>query len=245
MDKIDCYWKLSEMEERFNSSSAGVRALASGWVLAALAALGWLLDPSKPSSWAIPLGLLLIAICALAVAGVATLWVLDQLVFHRLLNSVFLVGLKMESAEPALPPIRALMMKTVEGRGTQRWELLFYLGPLVVFVLLSVIVVTTGSGTLFYASRQDLSHNLRWVGYLLLLPQVIVIVWVLLKQHSVGIVERAAWFGDTRFEQLMRKGTFEDILEGSYCVRALQENEPSAANLAGSASGGTPPYSSQ
>jgi hypothetical protein len=232
MDKVDCYWKLSEMEERFNSSSAGVRTLASGWVLAALAALGWLLDPSKPSSWAIPLGLLLISVCALAVAGVATLWVLDQLVFHRLLNSVFLVGLKMERTEPVLPPIRALMMKTVEGRGTHRWELFFYLGPLVVFVLLSVIVVTTGSSTLFSASRQGLSLDLRWIGYSLLVAQIIVIVWVSLKQHSVGIVQRAAWFGDRGFEELMRKGAFEDIVKASSCVRALRENDPSAANPA-------------
>src|SRR5262249_37584615 len=149
-------------------------------------------------------GLLLVAICGLAVAGVATLWVLDQLVFHRLLNSVFLVGLKMESAEPALPPIRALMMKTVEGKRTQPWELLFYLGPLIIFALLSAIVVSTGSSTLFSASRDHFAHDLRWVGYLLLLPQLIVIVWVLLKQHtdSVGIVEPAAWFGDLRFADL-------------------------------------------
>lgn len=105
MDKIECYWKLSEMEERFNSSSAGVRTLASGWLLAALAALGWLLDPSKPSSWMIPLGLLLVVVCVLGVAGIATLWILDQLVFHRLLNSVFLVGLKMESSDPVIPPL--------------------------------------------------------------------------------------------------------------------------------------------
>jgi hypothetical protein len=225
MDKFDCYWKLSEMEERFNSSSAGVRTLASGWLLAALAALGWLLDPGKPLSWAIPLGLLLIAICTLGVAGIATLWVLDQLVFHRLLNSVFLVGLKMERDEPALPPIRALMMKTVEGRGTHRWELFFYLGPLVVFVVLSAVVVTTGSGAFFFTWRQGLSIDLRWVGYLLLLAQIVVIVWVLAKQRSVGIGERAAWFGDREFEEMVRKGAFESIVKASSCVRTSQERK--------------------
>jgi ABC-type multidrug transport system fused ATPase/permease subunit len=223
MDKVECYWKLSEMEERFNSSSAGVRTLASGWLLAALAGLGWLLDPNKPSSWAIPLGLLLVAVCVLGVAGVATLWVLDQLVFHRLLNSVFLVGLKMERAEPALPPIRALMMKTVEGRGTHGWELFFYLGPLIVFVVLSTIVVTTGSNTLFFAWRQGSSLDLRWVGYVMLLAQIIVIVWVFAKQRSVGIVQCAAWFGDEAFEELMKKRAFEDIVKASTCVRASQQ----------------------
>jgi hypothetical protein len=224
MDKLECYWKLSEMEARFNSSAAGVRTLASGWLLAALAALGWLLDPSKPSSWVIPLGLLLIAVCLLGVAGVATLWVLDQLVFYRLLGSVFLVGLKMESAEPTLPPIRALMMKTLEGKGTYRWELFFYLGPLVVFVLLSAIVLTAGADSLFFASHHDSSFDIRWVGYAMLTAQITIIVWVLLKQRSVGIDARAAWFGDEAFEELMQKKAYEGIMKASSCVRASRES---------------------
>ena len=224
MDKVDCSWKLSEMEERFNSSSAGIRTLASGWLLAAFAALGWLLDPSKPSSWAVPLGLLLIAVCVLGVVGVATLWVLDQLVFHRLLNSVFLVGLKMESAEPALPPIRALMMKSVEGKGTHRWELFFYLGPLVVFVVFSAIVVTTGSNILFVAWSQGSSLDLRLVGYAMLLAQISVVVWVFSKQRSVDMKQRAAWFGDEAFNELMNKEAFEDIVKAASCVRASRQS---------------------
>jgi hypothetical protein len=224
MDKIECYWKLSEMEERFNSSSAGVRTLASGWLLAALAALGWLLDPSKPSSWMIPLGLLLVVVCVLGVAGIATLWILDQLVFHRLLNSVFLVGLKMESSDPTLPPIRALMMETVEGSGTQKWELLFYLGPLAAFVVLSAIVVATGPDNLFFASRHAHPLDLRWVGYVMLLAQIVVIALVLLKQRSVGIIERAAWFGDDAFEDLMKKKAFDVIAKASHCVRASRKD---------------------
>lgn len=219
MDKVECYWKLSEMEERFNSSAAGVRTLASGWLLAAIGALGWLLDPGKPRSWVVPLGLLLVAVCVLGVAGFATLWVLDQLVFHRLLNSVFLVGLKMESGEPSLPPIRALMMKTVEGRGTHRWELFFYLGPLLVFVALSAIVVTTGSADLFLARSYGSSIDLRWVGYTMLIAQIAVIAWVFSKQRSVGVIQPAACFGDESFMELVRKGTFEDIVRASSFAR--------------------------
>jgi len=53
------YWKLGEMEQGFNESAAGVRALASAWMLAALAAIGWLLDPSKAAApWHVPVGVL-------------------------------------------------------------------------------------------------------------------------------------------------------------------------------------------
>jgi hypothetical protein len=122
MSKLDAYFKLSEIEQRFNESGAGVRTLASGWMLAALAGLGWLLDPSKSGPWVVPLGLLLSMICTMAVAGIATLWVLDQLVYHRLLDAVFLVGLRMERADRTLPPIHAMMLKTIEGKGTHRWS---------------------------------------------------------------------------------------------------------------------------
>ena len=216
MDKFKSYWKLSEMEERFNSSSAGVRTLASGWLLAALAALGWLLDPSKPISWVIPLGLLLIAVCTLSIAGIATLWVLDQLVFHRLLNSVFLVGLRMENSDPALPPIRAVIMKTIEGGAHTGWER-FFSAPLIVFVVLSAVIVTTGSNALFSSGGEGLSGT-RWLGYLLVLAQILLIVWVLAKQGSVSFVERAASFGDKDFEELVKNGDFENIVRAWRCV---------------------------
>jgi hypothetical protein len=72
MSKLDAYFKLAEIEQRFNDTAGGVRTLASGWMLAALAGLGWLLDPSKGDSWAVPLGLLLSVVCTMAVAGIAT-----------------------------------------------------------------------------------------------------------------------------------------------------------------------------
>src|SRR5262245_24966809 len=115
MDKLEAYFKLSDIEKRFNESESGVRTLASGCLLASLAGLGSLLDPSKTGPWPVPLGLLLSIVCTLAVAGIATLWVLEQLVFHRLLDAVFVVGLRMERADPTLPPIHTMMLKTLEG----------------------------------------------------------------------------------------------------------------------------------
>jgi len=132
--------------------------------------------------------------------------------------------LKMESAEPALPPIRALMMKSVEGKGTHRWELFFYLGPLVVFVVFSAIVVTTGSNILFVAWSQGSSLDLRLVGYAMLLAQISVVVWVFSKQRSVDMKQRAAWFGDEAFNELMNKEAFEDIVKAASCVRASRQS---------------------
>ena len=90
--------------------------------------------------------------------------VLDQLVFHRLLNSVFLIALKMESDDSPLPPIPPRHEDAGGYRHTQM-ETFFYLGPLIIFVFLSVVVVTTGSGALFATTDEAL--DLRWIGYLL------------------------------------------------------------------------------
>lgn len=228
MGNVDSYWKLSEMEERFNASSGGVRALVSAWLLAALAAIGWLLDPSKPQTWTIPLGLLVVAICALCVIGVATLWVLDQLVFHRLLHCVFLVGLRMEHEDPSLPPIRALMMKSVEGRGTHRWELLFYLGPIALFSVFSLLLVIFGPKAPFWTSSLESSTNLRWLGCILVGLQVVILIGVLLKHRSVGAADETAWFGDTTFATLVREKSFESVIHASRARTSLRAERSTA-----------------
>ena len=125
------------MEECYNSSSGGVRGLASAWLLASLGAIGWLFSSYKYETWPLPLGFLIVAIATLGCIGTIILWVMDQLVFHRLLDSVFLVGLKIEKDDISIPPIRSMMMKTQEGLGTHIWERFFYLTPIFLFILIS------------------------------------------------------------------------------------------------------------
>lgn len=161
MDKFESYWKLSEMEERYNSSSGGIRTLASAWILGSLGAMGWLFSSYNPVKWPLPLGFLLVTVMTLGNVGMITLWVMDQLVFHRLLSSVFLVGLKIEKDDQEIPPIRSMMMKTQEGLGTHRWERFFYLGPALVFFLISLVVIIGGSNDLFLQNSKFFILNPR------------------------------------------------------------------------------------
>jgi hypothetical protein len=41
----DDYWKLSELEQHLFDAQAGVRRLASTWILGALAAIGFVIKP--------------------------------------------------------------------------------------------------------------------------------------------------------------------------------------------------------
>ncbi|UCD80670.1 MAG: hypothetical protein JSW26_04340 [Desulfobacterales bacterium] len=213
MDKFDKYWKLSEMEERYNASSGGIRTLASAWILAALGAIGWLFNSYKFDNWPIPLGLLVVIVSLLATAGITTLWVMDQLVFHRLLNSVFLIGLKMEKDDPDLPPIRSMMLKTQEGSGTSKWELLFYLAPIITFILLSFLIIAFGMDKLFLANKELFAFNARLISWIFFAIQLITLFWVLLNTKTLKkFAKRASWFEDEEFTKIVSDSLYESII---------------------------------
>ncbi len=192
------------MEERFNSSSAGIRGLSSAWLLASLGAIGWLLS-SYRETWPLPVGFLIVVVATLGCIGLITLWVMDQLVFHRLLNSVFLVGLKIEKDDKEIPPIRSMMMKTQEGLGTHRWESVFYLTPIFVFTLLSVVVLLGGSNELFSTQKGSFSLNTFYISIILVIFQIAGIIWVLTKLPSMSLEKRSTYFEDREFTELFDK----------------------------------------
>ena len=211
MDKFDRYFKLSEMEERFNSSSGGIRSLASAWLLASLGAIGWLFSSYDPLTWPLPLGFLVIVVTTLGCIGMITLWVMDQLVFHRLLTSVFMVGLKIENDDPDIPPIRSLMMKTQEGIGTYRWEKLFYLMPILLFILITGVLVIGGSVELFSPNTKYFSLSTYSFSVVLGILQLLSTMWMIIKFPSMSMA-RASYFGDAEFEDLVKNRRFENTI---------------------------------
>jgi len=214
MDKFEKYWKLSEMEERYNASSGSIRNLASAWILAALGAVGWLFSSYQFDKWPIPLGLLVVMVSLLASTGITTLWVMDQLVFHRLLNSVFIVGLKMENDDRELPPLRAMMMKTQEGgAGTNRWEFLFYLAPIIIFILLSLLIIALGSDKLFLANRELFRSNARAISWIVFAVQIVSLIWVLINAKTLKSFEKSvAWFKDEDFSKIVSDDLYDTTI---------------------------------
>lgn len=213
MNKHDQYWKLSEMEERFNSSSAGIRTLASAWLLGAFGSIGWMFSVYDPDKWFLPLGFLIVIVLTFASIGFTTLWVMDQLVFHRLLNSVFLVGLKMEKDNPELPPIRSMMMKTLEGSGTFKWELFFYLGPIMLFMVITIFTLLHAYGANAALSGVLFNSGQIVLSIMLLGLQFVCISLVLMKFKLVSSFElRSSWFDDKEFENIVTNRRYETII---------------------------------
>lgn len=213
MDKFERYWKLSDMEERYNRSAAGIRSLASAWLLATLGSIGWLFSSFRYDTWPVPLGFLVILVTTLGSLGLVTLWVMDQLVFHRLLTTVFLVGLKMEKDDPELPPIRSLMIKTQEGLGTHRWETIFYLVPVCVFLLISGMLLFSGSERLFGVGQPYLRVDMRSLSMLLGAGQVAAVLWMVSRFRSMSVLARhASSFGDPEFAGLIADRQYEQTI---------------------------------
>lgn len=131
------YRTVRDYEHHFNTIEFEVRKLASAWLIAAFTAIGFIVrgditGNSLFSSWT-----MLLLVAGLAQLGLFTLWILDQVVYHGLLDAVFTKALHIERQLPQLPPLRSMMMRISGGAGMARYLSLFYLLPMLLFAILA------------------------------------------------------------------------------------------------------------
>src|SRR5262245_830160 len=97
-DSDSLLWKIfdfiAEQERHFNNLQSKYRVLASAWLLASLSGIGFVIkELTRPTDSPY---LLIAAIAAAGGTGIYLLWVVDILVYHRLLDACFVEGLKLE-----------------------------------------------------------------------------------------------------------------------------------------------------
>lgn len=145
LDGCDSFWKLfnylGEQERHFNQLQAGYRVTASGWLLASLGAMGFVTISHSDTAM---ISILVCGIGAAGAVGIYLLWVVDILVYHRLLDACFVEGLKLERVVSGIPPTRHNMMRMLSSRGVLFRIVGYYLGPIVLLTLLS------GGGLVIY-----------------------------------------------------------------------------------------------
>jgi hypothetical protein len=112
-------------ERHFNQLQATYRTLASTWLLATFAGIGFTLLNGK----SIPIDWLLAAavIAVLGAAGISLLWNLDLLVYHRLLDAAFYTGLQIEKRHTELPQLRTHMACATHRHGVIGHVMWFYI----------------------------------------------------------------------------------------------------------------------
>jgi hypothetical protein len=106
-------WKLvtelGQEERHFNQVQHQYRLLASTWLLAMFAGVGFALSKQNLN---IPAELIVSVVGLSGGIGITQLWNLDIRVYHQLLDSCFVQGLKLEQEYPWLPQLRSSMLST-------------------------------------------------------------------------------------------------------------------------------------
>jgi hypothetical protein len=142
-------------ERHFNTIESSYRALASTWLLAVFAGVGYVLS-ARPT--AVPLDPLVVAaaICLVGTVGILMLWYIDTFVYHRLLDDWFEEGLRLEARNPWLPQVRTRMLRNTGDRGVVPRVAIFYAGATTMLILTC--------GALLSAWVATVAVSLPWSG---------------------------------------------------------------------------------
>lgn len=135
---IDALDKLRSSEEHFDGMKGQCRALASTWLLATFGALGFTLTSTLSTT--IPREVIALALGIAGSTGIFLLWILDLLVYHRLLDASFSEALKLEAKFPQLPQVRRCMVESQPLGQTPFYEAWFYIGCIAAPVIISGVL---------------------------------------------------------------------------------------------------------
>ena len=127
--------------------------MASAWLFATFTAIGFVI--STTINIGIGIELLVAGIAIAGCIGILLLWVIDLLVYHRLLDSCFIEGLILEDRYPWLPPFRHNMMRTQKGEGVLFRVVSFYSTPVVLLIVVSsgsIFLLLCRQGHLLFAA---------------------------------------------------------------------------------------------
>ncbi|HLK27344.1 MAG TPA: hypothetical protein VKT28_02095 [Puia sp.] len=126
--------EITNMEQHFNDLETKYRILASQWLLASFAAIGFILtkDPALPFNklW------LAMGICSVSSIGIFQIWRMDLMVYQQLLRAAFYEGVKLEKKFSFLPQIKNGMISRVK-KGDVTQTLVYYYS-----VSISVLLIT-------------------------------------------------------------------------------------------------------
>ena len=168
-------WKMftsvGDYERAFNQLQHQYRALSSGWMLAEFAGVQFVL--SHFGQLPVPDALMLLAIGLAGAVGITLLWSLDLRVYHQLLESCFVEGLKLERQHPWLPRLRHNMVisQGTQGQGVLARVAWFYAAG----VLVSLAIAWSGA---FVAAMGLGSHKAEAIAVLSAGGALAILAWL-------------------------------------------------------------------
>ena len=110
MDEIEIYKELGTYERHFNQMQNVCRSLASTWLLATFAGIGYIFERTSTPYGGIGVRHAASLIALAGGTGIFLLWIIDVMVYHKLLLAVLNEAQALE-AKTALPKLRLAMAK--------------------------------------------------------------------------------------------------------------------------------------
>jgi hypothetical protein len=187
----DVLKELGASERHFNTLEAEYRKLASIWLLAAFAGMGFILKENP--RLAVPAEIALVAIGLAASVGIFLLWIVDLLVYHQLLDACFTQAKEIEKKYPSqLPQVRSGMEHT-QGSGKLvttklRW---FY-------ILLTAAPVVFSAPLFVFWCQTEWGTATAWIASLatgVYLALTSAIIWLNVPGLKNGLTPEAASSG--------------------------------------------------
>jgi hypothetical protein len=134
------YSEVGVIERHFNDLQGKYRVMASTWLLATFAALGFIFTQTLNTR--IPGELIAAGIATASAIGISLIWVLDLLVYHRLLAAAFAEGYELEQQYDWLPCIHTNMYNLHNGIGVLPKVVWFYLSGVAIQSLIGSVTLS-------------------------------------------------------------------------------------------------------
>jgi hypothetical protein len=176
-DVVEIYSGIREYEQHFNQIQSNYRSLASTWLLATFAGIGFVWSVNYKNDNPFPSSLVVAGIAIAGSIGIFLLWNLDHNVYHGLLDAVFVEGIKLEKEYPWLPQVRNNMRDMEAGGKTVDTNIfLFYFIPQIVLSAIAIWFIY-----LWFDGSYFELHTL-----LILVPLIIVILIIYEMRKSAN-----------------------------------------------------------
>ena len=169
------YDGMTKQCQHFNGLQSTYRGLASTWLLTAFAGIGFILKEFHSGSAA---PLLVAGIGAAAASGIFLLWLIDLMVYQRLISAAFTEQLCMEDSYPWLPQVAHRAMRIYRGSGIVPKVVWFYISSYLLLIGIASFSFVTSVGS-----------NWSTIGKILLMAVVLAFAgfWVACYMYSSAV----------------------------------------------------------
>lgn len=136
---IEVYKELGTYERHFNQIQNVFKGLSSTWFFTGFASIGFIYTSNFPESFPTKIELACTLLTLTIATGIILFWLLDVIVYHRLLLATLEESENLEKINTELPRLRTTMKKFTKTINARFAFSLFYIIPSLIMIMTSII----------------------------------------------------------------------------------------------------------